>query len=106
MIIIFRILLLKLGWEINTTNYIKNQDDIQGLSCISCFVGHCILYITFKYKFELIVWICNSIKFFPGLDKNNIRVFSQQPLNLLVKLFMIQGKFQDGIKELSGKLSK
>ena len=28
-IIIFRNLLLKLGWQINAANYIKNQDDIQ-----------------------------------------------------------------------------
>ena len=29
MIIISRNLLLKLGWQINAANYIKNQDDIQ-----------------------------------------------------------------------------
>ena len=42
----FRNLLLKLGWQINAANYIKNQDDIQvvlhtvmfrGTLCILCF---------------------------------------------------------------------
>ena len=66
-IIISRNLLLKLGWQINAANYIKNQDDIQVVLHTVMFRGTpCKLEISKFYTIrfqrykECKIWVCSK----------------------------------------------